>query len=1220
MDTNMESRTLPLLMLLSAVMVGSVLPVYSASKDTKAGTAGAAGSVDFHRDIRAILSDNCFSCHGPDEMERKGKLRLDIREDALKPAKSGETAIVPGDPLKSQILARITTSDADEVMPPPKTGKKLTAQQVAQLRRWIQDGAKYEGHWAFTKPERPELPKVKAGKWSRNEIDRFILARLEQEGLKPSSEADKTTLIRRVSLDLTGLPPTPAEVDAFLADKSPKAFDAVVDRLLQSPRYGEHMARYWLDAARYADSHGYHIDAERNMWKWRDWVVEAFNQNKPYDQFTIEQLAGDLIPGATPDQKVASGYVRANMSTGEGGAIVEEYQAKYTFDRTETTSTIWLGLTMTCARCHTHKYDPITHREYYGLYSFFNNLNESVMDGNQPNPEPILRLPTSEQTKRQAELKDSMAAAQKTIDGPAEKLDVAQAAWVEKWHRKLSAGWTTVEPAFLTSTTSNGPSFKTLDDQSVLVSGTNPESDVHEVIVPIKAGNSVAALRLEALPHESLPKKSSSRADDGVFRLSEFEAEIVPKLDLVRAAAAAAEKDGKAPKADDAPKPKKLKFTRAVATAEASTREIDKAIDGKADTGWGVEAAAALEPQIALFVLAEAVKVDKDSDLRIRLRYEASKSRRAIGHFRLAAAQNDELVQLLNPPKAEPWQVVGPFKTESLAHGFTNVFEPEKEVDLKKAYTGVRGEIKWNAKPDFEDGKNNQLVQDLHGIHGAYFLHRIVNVPAARKLDLSLRADDAFKLWVNGKLAASRAEDKAGDGSLRVTVDLKQGENKLLLKVVTVQGAAYFTFNKNTGDADSVPADIAAVLATTAKLAGPQATKVRNFYRRENSAEFKTVFANLEKWKEENTAIDKAIPTTMVAKEAEKPRDTFMLVRGEYDKKGDKVGPGVPALLPPIPPGAPTNRLGLAKWLVDPAHPLMARVTVNRFWQQYFGVGIVKTTEDFGVQSDNPSHRELLDWLATEFIRTGWDVKGLQRLIVTSAAYRQTSRATPELRGRDPENRLLARGPRFRVDAEVVRDTALAVSGLLADQRGGRSVKPYEPPGLWEAVSFNNSQKYVPDKGEFTYRRSLYTHWKRQSPPPNMMIFDAPTREYCVVRRPRTNTPLQALALMNDLQFVEASRCFADRILANGGDGDRERITFAFRMATSRVPTAQELKVLRETLAEQRGHYTADRKGAEKLLGVGAFKAASKVPASEMAAWTTIASMILNLDETVTKN
>jgi hypothetical protein len=1192
-----------------------------AGKETK---AGGPARLDFNRDIRPILSDNCFACHGPDDKERKAKLRFDRPDDAIKPAKSGDYAIVPGNPAKSKLIERILSTDPEEVMPPPKTGKKLTAEQKERFRRWIEEGAKFTGHWAFTKPERPPLPAVKAAKWVRNDIDRFILARLEKEGLSPAAEADKPTLIRRVTFDLTGLPPTPEEVQAFVADKSSEAYEKVVSRLLNSPRYGEHMARYWLDAARYADSHGYHIDSERSMWKWRDWVVTAFNENKPFDQFTVEQLAGDLLPEATTAQKVGSGFVRANMSTGEGGAIEAEYQCKYTFDRVETTSTIWLGLTMTCARCHTHKYDPIQHREYYGLYAIFNNLNESIMDGNRPNPDPFMKLPTDAQSKRQAELKQFIADGDKEIEAAVPELDQAQSVWVDRWQERLSSGWTTLTPISVRSTASNGPSFQVLADQSVVAEGPNPESDVYEATIKLKDNGSLAALRLEALPHDALPGKGSSRADDGVFRLSEFEAEMVtPGLnedwkDGGKPAEGESAKPAPAPPAPT-PKRQKLKFTQAVASAAASGREIEKAFDGKSDTGWGVEAGASKEPQAALFLLADPVQVEQNADLIVRLRFEASKSKRAIGHFRLAAAQNEDLVKLLNPPKAGSWQVVGPFKTEGLHHGLTNSYPPEKEVDLKKTYPGVREEIKWRAKADFADGKNNLLVEDLHGVHGAYYLYRTLKVPAARSLDLTLQADEAFKLWVNGKQVAERAAKKADDRPLPIKVDLQRGENTFLLKVVTVQGAAYFAFSQDLGDTESVPSDVAAVLATAKKLTGPQLAKVRNFYRREHSDEYKELFKNMEAWKEEDGAIDRAIPTTMVAKEMDKPRETFILMRGEYDKKGDPVTAGVPAILPPIPAGSPTNRLGLARWLVDPSHPLTARVTVNRFWQQSFGVGLVKTAEDFGVQGEYPSHPQLLDWLATELISTGWNVKKLQRLIVTSAAYRQTSKATAQLRARDPENRLLARGPRFRLDAEAVRDSALAISGLLVEHRGGHAVKPYEPPGLWEAVSFNNSQKYVPDTGEGQYRRSLYTYWKRQSPPPNMMLFDAPTREYCVVRRPRTNTPLQALALLNDHQFVEASRALAQRILLEGGKTDADRLRYAFLLATARPPGADELKVLQGVLDQDGATYRKNPEAAAKLLGVGNFKNKESLDRAELAAWTTVASLLLNLDETVTK-
>lgn len=1181
--------------------------------------AGKGGSaIDFNREIRPILSDNCFACHGPDDKERKAKLRFDIKEDAFKPAKSGDYAIVPGNPAKSHLIERVTSKDPDDVMPPPKTGKKLTPQQIDLLKRWIAQGAPWQEHWAFVKPERPPLPKVKNAKAIRNDIDRFVNARLEKEGLKPSPEAPKRTLIRRAAFDLTGLPPTPEEVDAFLADKDPQAYEKVVDRLLNSSRYGEHMARYWLDAARYADTHGYHIDSERRMWKYRDWLIDAFNQNVPFDQFTLWQLAGDLLPNPNTEQKIASGYVRCNMSTGEGGAIVEEYQTKYTFDRVETTATIWMGLTLTCARCHTHKYDPITHREYYGLYHFFNNLDESVMDGNKPNPDPFLKLPSEQQAQRQETLKKEIEKDQASLEKPMPELDKAQIAWQQQWNEKLNAGWTVHATTNVTST--NGSEFKLLEDKSILVEGGNPEQDIHEIVVNVEPGT-IAALRLEALPHESLPKKSSARAEDGRFRLSEIEAELLPasekRPDKVHEAGGDEAEEAKEKKQ---PKPKKLKLGQAVADTAEANYEIEKAFDGKADTGWGIAADAVAEPHSALFLLSDPVKVETNSDLRVRLKYEASKSKRAIGRFRIATAQNEELVELLNPAKFTPWQVVGPFKAENLKTALKEEYPPEKEIDLKKKFDGVREEISWKEKTDFEDGKANLLVNELHGVHGVYYLYRTLKVPTARKIELSLRADDVFRVWVNGKQVAERASaEKPGEGPLKATVDLKKGENKFLLKVVNHVGAAYFTFNSDAQDTNGVPADVAAILATTRELKGNNLKKVRNHYRRQNSTEFKTLFDQVEKMREEESALEKAIPTTMVAKDSDKPRETVMLMRGEYDKKGEKVPAGVPAILPPLPKDAPTNRLGLAKWLLDPSHPLTARVTVNRFWQQYFGVGLVKTTEDFGVQGERPSHPELLDWLATEFIQSGWDVKHLQRLILTSATYRQHSKVTPELLAKDPENRLLARGPRFRMDAEVVRDTALALGGLLVEQQGGRSVKPYEPPGLWEAVSFNNSQKYVQDKGEAQYRRSLYTFWKRQSPPPNMLIFDAPTREYCVVRRLRTNTPLQALALMNDPQFVEASRGLGYRMMTESSEDPVKRIAYGFRLATCRNPSPEETQVLVEVFNSQLTRFKSNKEDADKLLKIGSFQPEQKVDSAEWAAWSIVASMILNLDETITK-
>src|SRR5436190_5129283 len=1119
--------------------------------------AASKAAVDFDRDIHPILSDKCFACHGPDEKERKAKLRLDRKDEVFKQLKSGGYAVVPGHPEKSDLLARLTTKDEDDLMPPPKSGKKLTPAQIDLLRRWVAEGAAWQRHWAFVKPERPPLPAIKNKKWPRQEMDYFVLARMEKEGLQPSPEADKTTLIRRASFDLTGLPPTPQEVDAFLADKSPEAYDKLVDRLLDSPCYGEHEARYWLDAARYADSHGFHIDSDRSMWKYREWLINAFNQNMRFDEFTTEQLAGDLLPGATTDQKIASGYVRCNMSTGEGGAIEEEYKSKYTFDRVETTSTIWLGLTMTCARCHTHKYDPIQHREYYGLYALFNNLDESIMDGNRPNPDPFIKLPSREQAERQEWLSERIDDGQKKIDAPMPELDAAQAEWAAQWHDKLDARWTVLAPERLTST--NGTEFKILEDHSVLAEGTNPEEDVHEAILKLQSG-SLIALRLEALPHPSLPNQSSARADDGRFDLSEFEAEIVDT-----------NAEGKSGE------PKKLKVARAVAEVSAGDKQIGKAIDGKVETAWTIPTNAVTEPHTALFILGEPATVQENSELRVRLRYQASKSKRAIGHWRLAAAQNDELARWLAPPKPEPWQVIGPFKSESLQLGLAAEYEPEKAIDLDKSFPGVREEIRWSSRGDLEDPKSHKFVDELHGVHGVFYFYRTLKVDADRKVDLTLGADDLFKLWVNGRLVLEQAtKRKSDEGPAKLTVDLKQGENKILVKAVNHQGPCYFTFNADVNDLDRVPGDVTSILAATKTPSGNDKTRVRDFYRRAVSPEIKKLLEAVAKWREEKEVIEKEIPTTMVAKELDKPRDTFVLMRGEYDKKGEKVEPGVPAILPPWPKDAPKNRLGLAKWLVDPSHPLTARVNANRFWQQFFGVGLVKTTEDFGVQGDRPSEPELLDWLATEFIGSGWNVKDLQRIIATSATYRQASPVTPALLAKDPENRLLARGPRFRLDAEAVRDTALFVSGLLVRKAGGQGVKPWQPAGLWEVVYYNNAQKYVPDTGDAEYRRSLYIYWKRQSPPPNMLIFDAPTREYCVVRRPRTNTPLQALTLLNDPQFVEASRAFAQRIMTEMADDPQQRIVYAFRLATARAPGADEIKVLLEVYNREFAEFRQD--------------------------------------------
>jgi hypothetical protein len=1190
----MSLTCLPILTLLAVAFAGPSLLVQA--------RAAVATSVDFNREILPILSDNCFACHGPDEEERKARLRLDRHEDVIAVNSYGEQAVAPGDPEASLVIERIMATSPREIMPPPATGKVLSAEQIDILRRWVEEGAHWQEHWSFVAPERPVLPEVSDPAWLRNEIDSFILDRLDREGLQPSREADKATLIRRASLDVTGLPPTPQEVDAFLADARPEAYEELIDRLLASPRYGEQMARYWLDAARYADTHGYHIDAERSMWKWRDWVIDAFNENMPFDQFTIEQLAGDLIPDATVDQKIATGYIRANLSTGEGGAIEDEYRAMYAFDRLETTSTIWTGLTMTCARCHTHKYDPITHREYFQLFSFFDNLDEPVMDGNKPNPDPFLKLPTPEQSERQAWLNDAIADQQAKLDAPDPQLDSAQKDWEQRWRAELTAQLDLLMPD--TVATTRRSALRVLDDGSILAHALETERETHEITLKPAAGR-IAALRLETLPHQSSPGNETTDVEPGAFRLTGVEAEWVGP----------AKEDGKAPA------PEELKLNRAWANSRDGEHAPERAIDGKTDTGWSPDRSLGGQSQGIVLALAEPRDIPEGSELRLRLHYETKSDLKAPNRFRLGLLQDGEAAEWLNPPKPPAWHVVGPFPSRGLSAGLAQSYPPETGIDLEASYEGVREEIKWQARSDIPEGRPYLLVNELHGVHGVYYLHREVTMPAARSVEVSVRADDVFKLWINDELVGERAvKEELGEGPLRLTVDLREGPNSILVKVVNLQGAAHFTFHQDLDATDRLPPPLAGRLLAGGPLTGEDATAMRNYFRRVTSPEWKELSTRTALWREENDQIEKGIVTTMIAKERTEPRETRILLRGEYDQPGEVVSRGVPAILPPLPEDAPLNRLGLAQWLVDPAHPLTARVTVNRLWLQFFGVGLVKTAEDFGVQGERPSHPELLDWLATELVRSDWDVQHVQRLLLTSAAYRQSSRTTPDLIERDPENRLLARGPRFRVDAEVIRDTALAVGGLLIEELGGRSVKPFEPPGLWEAVSFNNAQKYVQDVGDGNYRRSLYTFWKRQSPPPSMVLFDAPSREYCVVRRPRTNTPLQALALLNDPQFVEASRAFAQRILLEGGDCHDSRITFAFRSATARPPQPGEIQVLRSLLQEQRAEFEQDRASMEEFLAVGAFEADAALDPVDLAAWATVASILLNLDETLMKN
>jgi Protein of unknown function (DUF1553)/Protein of unknown function (DUF1549)/Planctomycete cytochrome C len=1004
----------------------------------------AEGPVDYNRDVRPILAENCYACHGPDANARKAGLRLDRKEEALR-ERNGGAAVVPGDLDSSELVLRIVDDDPDARMPPPKSGKALTQAQVETLRRWVAEGAEWRGHWAFIPPKRPTVPEVTDPRWSHNPIDAFLLKTMQGRGLKPSPEADKVALIRRLSLDLTGLPPTIAEVDAFVADDRPQAYEALVDRLLASPHYGERMAQAWLDAARYADTNGYHIDNHRDIWKYRDWVINAFNANLPFDRFTVEQVAGDLLPDASIDQKIASGFHRNTMVNFEGGADPEEYLTKYIGDRVSTTATVFLGVTMACAECHDHKYDPFTQKDFYRFYAFFNGIAEQGLDGNKESPAPRLKVPTPEQSSRLAELRADLAKANSKLEAATTRADLAQADW--EWERGgQPTNWTILEPFTIAS--KGGATLSKQPDQSVLASMINPDKDVYEVTTTADLPR-ITGIRLEALTHESFANKSTGRADNGNFVLTGFEVETAPES---------------SPESFES-----VPLSRAEADYFQANGDfqVAKAIDSDPASGWAVDGDTKREDRRAVFEFKTPVDSKVKTRIKVRLRFESIFARHAIGRFRLAVTS------------AEP----------------------------------------------------------------------------------------------------------------------------------PVLGA--------------LPASISATLATRpSKRSEAQVKELRKYFRDQAWAEGRAIRNEVEGLKLAEGEVDKTIPVTMVMAELSKPRPTHILIRGDFRSKGTVVEAGVPESLPPLPTGQPANRLGLARWLVDPGNPLVARVTVNRFWQQYFGTGIVKTINDFGTQGDWPSHLELLDWLSTEFVASGWNVKALQKQIVMSAAYRQDSKADPASIEADPENRLIARGPRYRLDAEGIRDNALAISGLLDPRIGGPSVYPYQPPGLWEELAFGggfSSQSYQPSKGADLYRRGIYTYWKRSLPYPSMATFDAPNREVCVVQRPRTNTPLQALVLMNDPAYVEAARVFAQRVLKEAGPGPEARMIHAFRLAVTRVPTDRERTILLDLLARQLDHFKADPKAAEALIKVGESTRPLGLDPSELAAWTAIGNVLLNLDETITK-
>jgi hypothetical protein len=1040
-----------------------VLSVHAAALST-GNFAGASEVQDARLAVR-LLSDRCFKCHGPDAATREAGLRLDNLHAAITQLESGETAIVPGDLDTSALIARITEADESLRMPPIDSGKSLSAEEIEVLKRWISAGAEFPRHWAYGTPQRPAVPQTDPS-WGRNAIDAFVLAKLRSKSLAPSSEASKERLIRRLSFDLTGLPPSADDIDAFVNDASPHAYDKLVDRLLASPHYGERMAAEWLDLARYADTNGYQNDFARQQWPWRDWVITAFNDNMPYDKFLIEQIAGDMLPNATDQQRLATGFNRNHRTVTEAGTIDEEWRVENVVDRVDATATAMLGLTMGCARCHDHKFDPISQQEFYEFYAFFNNVNErGVYTEQRGNVPPLLSVPSDEQRRRhgdfereQTELRSREAGAVTAVDGV-----------FDEWLAQLKPSAEVPLPAMRVPLERDG-------------------------VAQLASGKSV----------EPQGDARPSWPPDG--------------------SALAAKFDG------------------------AQVLEYPAGFEFAHDRPFTAMALVKLEGEGAVFSKMDDVADFRGVDLAV------------VEDGRLAChiihRWSDDCIKVVakeRPPRGEWLNVALVYDGSQKASGVTitlngKPLEVETLQDSLQHAVTVGQPLRVGRRSTQRPLKG--LVRDLR-----FFDSKLEQIAVANV------AED---------MLASVAEGEPSEG-----------ERRTLLR-------DYFLATSDAEGIDTYNA-IRAALPANAKA--------------------------LEELKGQ-------VPTAMVMEERTERRPTFVLKRGAYDQPDESrpVEPDVPGFLPPLPQDAPRNRVGLAQWIVNPANPLTARVAVNRLWQQFFGMGLVKTSENFGLQAEPPSHTELLDWLAIELIESGWDIQHIQRLIATSATYRQSSDAPPEAYAADPDNRMLARGPRRRLSAEMVRDNALAVSGLISKRIGGPSIMPYQPPGLWEELAGGAHEDYVQVHGDDLYRRSLYVYRKRTVPHPTMNTFDAPSWDYCQAKRATTNTPLQALALLNDVTYVEAARKLAERMLHDGGADDVARLTAGYRWATGRVPTTRELAVLRDALVGYRAEMQRDAAAAEALLAHGETRSAIDASPEELAATTLVASILLNLDETVTKN
>ncbi|MDF1799034.1 MAG: DUF1553 domain-containing protein [Planctomycetota bacterium] len=1455
-------------------------------------TWGDSPAPDFLRDVRPILTQKCFGCHGPDEAKREADLRLDIplaQNPGLTEDLGGYALLVPGDPESSELIARLL--DEDDPMPPVDALAQLTDAEKHTLASWVASGAEWAEHWAFVAPERPELPPVTDGDWARNPLDHFVLARIEAQGLTPSPEAEREAWLRRVSFDLIGLPPTLEELDAFLADTEDGAFDRVVDRLFASEHYGERQAQDWLDVARYADSNGNQFDISRNNWKWRDWVIEAFNENKPFDDFTVEQLAGDLLPNPTLDQLVATGFNRNHQTDNDSPSEPDEYRTEYVTDRVHTTATAFLGMTMACAQCHDHKFDPVSQADYFSFFGFFNNVAERDIDFG--NPRPLMRVPNPDQAPLLADLDARILELEQWLDAEDPIQDRSQAKWEVAMRAELAEGpeWSTLEPTGMLS--HNGARLRWQDDGSILAAGPTPARDVYDLVFQ-PGKRQVQAIRLEVLPDPSQPGGASGRAADGTFKLTKLilrDGSLSDGTEPPQVYMALAQSDVDQRVKDETVEYENLTSPGAIdgAIVYESGDDEQEGFGGfsRGGGGWTLVGRATAERHEVLLIPLEPLDLNDASILKVTMEQKASgRAKSLIGRFRWSVTDDVRVREQLLPLAPKQWRTLGPFPAEDVAMAFAKELEPERDLaeglDLKKRYElpieesepepgkgGEKGQaggkaagkaepkaakqapvmpppaeaviavavqgvpaglpkkadpdrnpaqpgadavvardttkakpeaaaggkpatepepapasrpkrepakLAWEQQKTWKDGGSSSLEVGT----GVYYLTREVHARRAGIAELRLDGPAGVKVWLNGELVfedapplappkAPEPTESEGPGGFDFGAFLRQsmsgpgrvarlgfreGTNELVVKAVfqkserrgrrsfggggsqqptgsvtfdfTAEGADVLSYEvltalrataaaptpdaiqpatgqaaalrkpasragkpgTGTGTSDddqaaTTPPDTDALFAPTAGAMGarehlgvqtiqpaPQryelepdarhAEVLREHYRRKVSTIGRALATELERLEMERRELVADIPETLVMAERAERRDNYIFLSGDYRQRGADVTVGTPASLPAMDPSLPKNRLGLARWLTSGSNPLLGRVTMNRMWQSFFGLGIVDTPEDFGVRSELPEHGQLLDWLAVEFVDSGWDWQHMQRLVVLSATYRQTASASPEAYAADPKNRDLARGPRQRLSAEAIRDNALHVSGLLHPEVGGPSVKPYQSPGVWSEVFGGSSWRQ--SKGEDQYRRGLYTYWKRRAPYPAMATFDAQKGEVCTVKRPLTNTPLQALVLLNNPVYVEAARVLAQRTLAEDVEAgpaqpvaatapaeptpsvaevpgeaasttppaspvaptvsatDTARLTAAFRRCTSRPPTAAELELLGGLLAEQRAHYAADPEAAGKLLEIGdapGLGEDSDLTKPELAAWTAVMSALLNLDATI---